>query len=107
MSFDPDDLARVDPRSLSADEFGGMLAAAVRADAEGGADRGLQAVDSRVLARLVSRASGEQLTAVMGSSVREPVLAEIFARMGQQVRQDRTGGKTLVIRWRIGGRPDG
>ena len=107
MSFDPGELSAADPKKLSAEEFGELLAAAVRADAAGGADGGLQAVDSRVLARLVSRASNDQLNAVMGSGLREPVLAEIFARMGQQVRQDRTGGKTLVIRWRIGDRPDG
>ena len=101
-SFDPRQLAEIDPRKLSAAEFQDLLAQAT----EPGAAEGLDAVDPVAFARLIGRARRDQLDAVMSGPARPVVLEQIFRRFAEHYR---AGEKRppKVIHWKVTGRPDG
>ncbi|MFC7342590.1 SCP2 sterol-binding domain-containing protein [Saccharopolyspora griseoalba] len=88
-------LGEMDPRRLGRDEFVMRLDAA----SSGSGELDLSQLSPEQFAVLVSRATGEQLKAVLERpALREAVLAEIFRRMSERY----TGGTTTgVVRWRI------
>jgi hypothetical protein len=98
-SFDPRQLAEIDPKKLSAAEFQALLAQATEAE-------GLDAVDPAEYARLIGRARRDQLEAVMSSPARPVVLEQIFNRFADHYR---AGEKRppKVIHWKVTGRADG
>ena len=92
-------LGAVDPKRLGEDEFTALLEAASNL-AAAGATADLGALRPEQFARLISRASPRQLTAVMQRpELRERILDEVFRRMGEHYR---AGGAEAVVRWRIG-----
>jgi hypothetical protein len=98
-------LARaVDPRKLSKDEFVRLVGAL---DALGRADSpvDLAAFDADSFARLITRASAGQVTALMAApGPRALVLGEVFRRMGEHYRPDRAAaGTRAVVHWRLTG----
>jgi putative sterol carrier protein len=64
-------------------------------------------VDPAQFAQLVKTASPDQLSAVMRSDSRKPILDEVFRRMPSLFRPDRAGKTSAVIHWNIADRPDG
>src|ERR1700754_2890780 len=81
--------AAIDPRELGRDDFRRLLESLIRLSEDAPAFS-LAKVDPTRFATLVSRASRAQLEAVVASrSLRERVLAEIFARMGSHIHADR------------------
>jgi putative sterol carrier protein len=88
-------LGAMDPGQLSRDEFVMRLDQASSRSGE----LDLRQLTPEEFARLVSRATGEQLKAVLERpELRDAVLAEIFRRMAERY----TGGTaTGVVRWRI------
>lgn len=101
------DINDIDPRRLSSEEFARLLGSA----REGGADSphgDISEMSPQAFARLIKRASQQQLAAVMGDpSLRGAVLDEIFRRMEDQFRADKAPRKDSAIHWRITGGPDG
>ncbi|MCP3799366.1 SCP2 sterol-binding domain-containing protein [Allokutzneria sp. A3M-2-11 16] len=94
-------LAEVDPKKISNDEFVALLAAASDL-ADSGAEVDLSSLEPQKFARLVSRASKDQIDAVMvRPELRVKVLDEVFRRMGTHFRPDRAGSTTAVVHWRI------
>lgn len=90
-------LKEIDPRKISRDRFVALLSAAQRGD---GVDFG--ELDAHSFARLITRASGDQLTAVFGHpELRAIVLDEIFRRMGDHLRADRASHTKAVVHWRL------
>jgi putative sterol carrier protein len=88
----------VDPKKLGKDEFADLLAAF--------ADAGLNlaALDPRNFARIVSRASKDQIEAVTGrSGLRERVLDEVFRRMEAHFRGERAGATRAVVHFHLTG----
>lgn len=105
-SFDPRQLADVDPTKISTTEFQTLLAEASAQAGEGGAPAGLEAIDPGTFATLIGRARRDQLDAVMSSAVRPIVLDQIFHRFAEHYRSgERRPPK--VIHWNVIGRPDG
>jgi putative sterol carrier protein len=101
------DINDIDPRRLSSEEFARLLGSA----REGGPDspRGDVAdMETQTFARLIKRASQQQLDAVMGDpTLRGPVLDEIFGRMAGSFRPEKAPRKDSAIHWRITRGPDG
>lgn len=92
------DISTVDPRSIGADEFRDALA---------GADD-LSTVEPVTFARLIARASDDQIAAVNAvPELRGRVLDEIVSRMRAQFRPDRAGDASGVVRWKVGDAPTG
>ena len=102
--FDPRQLADVDPKKMSAEEFRTLLAAASERD--GDVDEGLGAIDPGTFARLIGRARKDQLEAVMDSPIRSIVLDQIFRRFAERYRAAEPR-PPKVIHWNITGRPEG
>lgn len=92
-------LGEVDPKRVGDDEFIALLQAASDLAASGvTADLGVLRPEQ--FARLISRASTKQLTAIMQRpELRERILDEVFRRMGEHYR---ASGTEAVVRWRIG-----
>ena len=88
-------LGQLDPRQLSRDEFVLRLDAATNQSDE----LDLSGLTPDQFAQLVSRATGEQLEAVLErTELRAAILDEVFRRM----RERYVGGSaTGVVRWRI------
>lgn len=88
-------LGELDPRQLDRDEFVMRLDAATRQ----GSELDLSGLTPEQFAQLVSRATGEQLEAVLERpALRVAILDEVFRRMrGRYVGGSTTG----VVRWRI------
>lgn len=98
MSIDLDPLARaVDPKRLSISEYVGLfetIAALVRT----GALPDLTSLATPSLARLLLRASREQLDAALGGpAVRALVLDEVFRRLPAQLNRQRAASTDAVL----------
>lgn len=89
-------LGETDPRKLDRDEFVMLLEAASALPSD---QIDLSGLTPEQFARVVSRASSEQLKAVLERPhLREMILEEIFRRM----REHYTGGQaTGTVRWRV------
>lgn len=105
---DIDVIARgVDPKKLGQDEFADLLAA-LGVLADGGADLDLAKMDAQNFARIISRASKEQVEAVTSRpGLRERVLDEVFRRMEAHFRTDRAGATRAVVHFRLTGGASG
>lgn len=90
------DLNNIDPKKLSTEEFARLFEPASGA------------MDPRAFARLITYASVEQLTAVLGDPLRRGALLDgIFSRMPGQLRPENAPGQDSAIHWRITGGPGG
>lgn len=96
------DVDGIDPRRLGVDGFVAFVA-----EASAGAAGDVGALDPDAFGRLIGRASGAQLDAVMASDLRAGILDVVFRRMPHQLRADRAADVDAVVHWRITGRPDG
>ncbi len=96
--LDVDAIGRaIDPRKLRRSEFVALL---TQVDRLAGAD--LSALSAETFARLISRASRDQLADVLSQeSLRSMILTEIFRRMRSHLRVDRTRSVSAVIHWRF------
>ncbi|WP_367134071.1 SCP2 sterol-binding domain-containing protein [Saccharothrix sp. HUAS TT1] len=105
---DIDVIARgIDPKRLGRDEFADLLDA-LGALADGGADLDLAKMDAQNFARIISRASKEQVEAVTSRrGLRERVLDEVFRRMEAHFRSERAGATRAVVHFRLTGGFDG
>jgi putative sterol carrier protein len=101
---DIDVIARgIDPKRLGRDEFADLLGELGRL-ADGGADLDLAGMDARNFARIISRASKEQVESVTSRpGLRERVLDEVFRRMEVHFRSDRAGATRAVVHFRLTG----
>ncbi len=101
---DIDVVARgIDPRKLGRDEFADLLDA-LGALADGGADLDLAKMDPQNFARIISRASKEQVEAVTSRpGLRTRVLDEVFRRMEVHFRSDRAGATRAVVHFHLTG----
>src|SRR5215470_2891490 len=89
-------LATLDPRKIDKDAF----VALVRESR----DDDLARLDAQAFARLIAWASRAQIGAVLADpGLRERVLDEIFRRMGDHLRADRTAHVSAVVHWRLTG----
>jgi putative sterol carrier protein len=93
----------IDPKKLGKDEFADLLS--VLGDlADGGADLDLAKMDAQNFARIISRASKDQIEAVTArAGLRERVLDEVFRRMEVHFRNDRAGATKAVVHFRVTG----
>ncbi|MER5261116.1 SCP2 sterol-binding domain-containing protein [Actinosynnema sp. NPDC002837] len=105
---DIDVIARgIDPKKLGRDEFADLLDA-LGALADGGADLDLAKMDPQNFARIISRASKDQIEAVTSRpGLRERVLDEVFRRMEAHFRSERAGATRAVVHFRLTGGSDG
>jgi putative sterol carrier protein len=93
----------IDPRALNRDQFVRLLAGLDRL-AGLGANVDLSRMDAPTFARLISRASTEQLQAALSRpELRTRILNEIFRRMGDHLRTDRAAHTRAVVHWRLTG----
>jgi putative sterol carrier protein len=69
--------------------------------------RDIAGMSPEEFARLVKQTPGKQLAELTSGELREPILAEVFSRMAGRLRPDKAARLRALIRWRIGGRPDG
>ncbi|MGH3739151.1 MAG: SCP2 sterol-binding domain-containing protein [Micromonosporaceae bacterium] len=94
---------RIDPRKLSKGEFVGLLATLGRL-ADAGADVDLSKMDAGNFARIVSKASGDQIEAVAKEpSVRRRVFDELFRRMAEHFVPERARPGRYVMHFRLTG----
>ena len=101
---DIDVIARgIDPKKLGKEEFADLLGA-LGDLADGGADLDLAKMDPQNFARIISRASKDQIDAVTGRpGLRERVLDEVFRRMEVHFRTERAGATRAVVHFRLSG----
>ncbi|SDF56313.1 Putative sterol carrier protein [Lentzea fradiae] len=99
---DIDVIARgVDPKKLGKDDFAALLRA-LGALADGGADLDLSKMDPSNFARIISRASKDQIEAVVSDpALRTRVLDEVFRRMEAHFRSDRAGATKAVVHFHV------
>jgi predicted lipid carrier protein YhbT len=64
-------------------------------------------MDPAELAQLVKKTPKEEIEQLMAGEHRKAVLDEVFKQMAARVRKDKIAAMDAIIRWRIGGRPDG
>lgn len=101
------DINTIDPRELSREEFAWLLGSS-REDGPGERRAVVADMAPQAFARLIKRASQDQLDAAMSDPVaRRPVLGEIFGRMAGQFRADKAPRKDSAIHWWITGGTDG
>ncbi|PRW61795.1 SCP2 sterol-binding domain-containing protein [Actinopolyspora mortivallis] len=94
-------LGSADPKKLGRDEFVALLEQASELAASG-AEVDLSSLEPQQFARLISRASDEQLKAVTARpELAERIFDELFRRMGEHYRPDRAKNTEAVVRWRI------
>ncbi|HEY2724678.1 MAG TPA: SCP2 sterol-binding domain-containing protein [Pseudonocardiaceae bacterium] len=75
--------------------------------ADGAPGEAAQSIDPKAFARLIKRASKDQIEKAMSDpAVRGPVLDEIFGRMSDQFRPENAPRKDSAIHWRITNGPD-
>ncbi|HEY3610202.1 MAG TPA: SCP2 sterol-binding domain-containing protein [Pseudonocardiaceae bacterium] len=98
----------IDPRTLSREQFVRLLAGLDRL-AGLGANVDLSRMDAPTFARIISRASTDQVQGALGRpELRTRILNEIFRRMGDHLRTDRAVRTRAVVHWRLtGGTGDG
>ncbi|MFD1145864.1 SCP2 sterol-binding domain-containing protein [Saccharothrix hoggarensis] len=106
--LDIDVIARgIDPRKLGKDEFADLLGV-LGTLADGGADLDLAKMDAQNFARIISRASKDQVEAVTSRpGLRERVLDEVFRRMEAHFRSERAGATRAVVHFHLTGGFDG
>ncbi len=98
---DIEQLASIDPKKLSKDEFVALLSSFTEA-ADGGKDFDLSAMPPQDFARIISRASKDQIEAVMAApTLRGPILDEVFRRMEVHFRTERAGSTRAVVHFRL------
>ena len=88
----------IDPKKLGKDEFADLLAAFADADLD------LAKMDPQNFARIISRASKDQIEAVTSRpGLRERVLDEVFRRMEAHFRSERAGATRAVVHFHLTG----
>lgn len=93
-------LAEIDPRQIGKAELVEMLHAASHA-ADEGLDLG--SLSAERFAQLISRASTEQLKAVLSRpELSESIIDEIFRRMSRHYQPENAKRSHAVVNWRIG-----
>ena len=98
---DIDQLASIDPKKLSKDEFVALLSSFTEA-AQDGKQFDLSTMPPQDFARIISRASKEQIEAVMAApALRGPILDEVFRRMEVHFRTERAGSTRAVVHFRL------
>ncbi|MEO6089160.1 MAG: SCP2 sterol-binding domain-containing protein [Umezawaea sp.] len=104
QGVDIDVIARgIDPKKLRKDEFADLLGA-LGDLADGGADLDLAQMDPQNFARIISRASKDQIEAVTARpGLRERVLDEVFRRMEVHFRTERAGATRAVVHFHLTG----
>lgn len=100
--------AAIDPKSLSKSDFVRIIAALDRL-AIAGAELDLSTMEPNNFARLISRASKDQIQGLLArGELRQRILDEVFRRMGQHYRPEKAGSTRSVVHWRLsGGSGDG
>lgn len=89
-------LRSLDPKKIDKATFVALLRESREAD--------LAALDAQTFARLITRASADQLKGVLAvPELRCVVLDEIFSRMGDHLRTDRAAHTSAVVHWRLTG----
>lgn len=68
---------------------------------------GIATMAPQEFARLVKQSPTKQIADLTSGELREPILAEVFSRMTSRLRPDKAENLRALVRWRIGGRPDG
>lgn len=98
----------IDPKKLKRNEFVQLLTLITEL-AESGARLNLAAMRPETFAAIMTRASTEQVEAVLAvPSLRTGILDEVFRRMAEHFRAERAPKDTVVVHWRIfGGSGDG
>lgn len=95
--------AAIDPKELSKKEFVALLAALDRLAGDG-ADLDLSRMAPENFARLISRASKDQIERLLGQQrLRQRILNEIFRRMSQHYRSEHAASVRAVVHWRLTG----
>jgi len=98
---DIEQLTSLDPKKISKDEFVTLLSAFTEA-ANDGTQLDLSAMPPQDFARIISRASKEQIDAVMAvPELRGPILDEVFRRMEVHFRTERAGSTRAVVHFRL------
>ena len=93
----------VDPKALGRDQFVRLLAALDRL-AGLGAKVDLSRMDADTFARIIGRASSEQVRGALArTELRTRILDEIFRRMSDHLRTDRAARVRAVVHWRLTG----
>jgi len=91
----------VDPKKLGKADFAALLNALGKL-ADGGADLDLAKMDPSNFARIISRASKDQIEAVVSDpALRVRVLDEVFRRMEVHFRADRAGATRAVVHFHV------
>lgn len=105
--IDIDEVSRaIDPKRLSKKEFVALLAALDRL-AAAGVDLDLSLMDPTNFARLITRASKDQVARLMEQPrLRGRILDEIFRRMRSHYRSERAATVHAVVHWRFTGGTD-
>ncbi|MEB3370771.1 SCP2 sterol-binding domain-containing protein [Saccharopolyspora mangrovi] len=94
-------LGEIDPREIGKTELVELLRAAAETAATGGAD--LSGLSPEQFARLISRASVDQLNAVLAApALRASIIDEIFRRMSEHYQPKQAKRSHAVVNWRIG-----
>jgi putative sterol carrier protein len=93
----------IDPKKLGKDEFADLLSTLGELS-DAGADLDLAKMDAQNFARIISRASKDQIDSVTAKpGLRERVLDEVFRRMEVHFRSDRAGATKAVVHFRLTG----
>jgi putative sterol carrier protein len=93
----------VDPKKLGNDEFAALLSNLGRL-ADGGADVDLSKMDARNFAKIVARASDDQIKAATAEpTLRARVLDELFRRMSAHFLPEHARDGRVVMQFRITG----
>jgi putative sterol carrier protein len=91
----------VDPRTLSTQDFVGLLTQLDRL-ADEGADVDLGRMRATTFAKMISRATTDQAQELMSRpKLRKRILDEIFSRMSTHLRADRAANTKAVVHWRF------
>ncbi|OLR90981.1 SCP2 sterol-binding domain-containing protein [Actinokineospora bangkokensis] len=106
-NIDVDAIGRaMDPGKLGKEDLISLLRSLVRL-AGAGAEVGLHRIAPKTFARLIADARTDQVQAIMAEpGVRAAVLDEVFRRMGDHLREDRTRDLHAVVHWRLTGGAD-
>lgn len=96
----------IDPKDLGKKEFVALLSALDRLAGEG-ADLDLSTMAPDNFARLIARASKDQIERLLGQPrLRTRILDEIFRRMSRHYRSEHAATVRAVVHWRLTGGAD-
>lgn len=97
----------VDPKKLKNEEFASLLSNLARL-ADAGADVDLAKMDATNFAKLIARASDDQLKAATADpALRTRVLDELFRRMDAHFLPERARDGRVVMQFRVSGKGNG